>query len=223
MTEPPHLTETRTAYNTVATSYADQAASELPKKPLERALLATFAELVGPGQVADLGCGPGRIAAHLKTLGTSVFGIDLSPEMVATAQKSHPGLTFKVGTMSTLDIKDEELTGIVAWYSIIHTPPPLLPTIFAEFNRVLIPGGHLILAFQAGENNRLHVSKGYGHDISLDAYRLSPDHITDLLANAGLTTTARLIREPEDYEKTQQAYLLARKPAEVTSRTAHCR
>nr|WP_019854343.1 methyltransferase domain-containing protein [Actinopolyspora mortivallis] len=33
--------------------------------------------------MADVGCGPGRVTAHLGALGLSVFGMDLSPEMVA--------------------------------------------------------------------------------------------------------------------------------------------
>jgi hypothetical protein len=50
-----------------------------------------------------------------------------------------------------LDLADGVLGGIVAWYSIIHTPPQRLPVTFAEFGRVLSPGGHLLLAFQAGD------------------------------------------------------------------------
>jgi hypothetical protein len=40
---------------------------------------------------------------------------------------------------------------------------------------------------------------------------LSPEAVADLMAGAGLTVTARLVREPEQQEKTPQAYLIARK------------
>ncbi|MDT7711983.1 MAG: hypothetical protein QOG46_672 [Pseudonocardiales bacterium] len=46
------------------------------------------------------------------------------------------------------------LGGIVAWYSIIHTPPEELPVVFAEFHRVLAPDGHLLLTFQVGDEPR---------------------------------------------------------------------
>jgi hypothetical protein len=46
----------------------------------------------------------------------------------------------------------------------------------------------------------------------LDAYRLPPDRITDLLTRAGFDVRAQLVREPEEPEKVRQAYLLARKP-----------
>ena len=53
--------------------------------PHWRQVLATFAELTataGLGPVADLGCGTGRITAHLESLGLDAFGVDLSPAMV---------------------------------------------------------------------------------------------------------------------------------------------
>jgi len=211
VTEPAYLTQTRTAYDTVAVDYAELLANELATKPLDRAMLAAFAELAH-GTVADLGCGPGRVTAHLDALGADAFGVDLSPGMVAVARQRYPGLRFEQGTIAALDLKDESLGGIVAWYSIIHTPPELLPAVFAEFHRVLVPGGQALFAFQVGDDERRHIEEGYGHTVSLDAFRLSPDRVTALLAEAGITVTSTLIREPGDREKTQQAYLLARKP-----------
>jgi hypothetical protein len=103
------------------------------------------------------------------------------------------------------------LAGIVAWYSVIHIPPELLPELFDEFCRVLAPGGQLLLAFQVGDERR-HLEHAYGHAISLDSYRLPPERVTDLLNRAGLDVHARLVREPEKPETVRQAYLLARKP-----------
>jgi hypothetical protein len=56
------LEDTRTSYDTVAASYADQVRDLLDETPEERAVLALFADLVrtsGGGPVADVGCGPG--------------------------------------------------------------------------------------------------------------------------------------------------------------------
>jgi SAM-dependent methyltransferase len=215
VTEALHLHATRLAYDTVAVDYAELLRDELAAKPLDRALLATFAELVcatGAGPVADLGCGPGRVTAHLHTLGLDVFGIDLSPVMVSVARQTHAGLRFDEGDLTDLDLADASLRGIVAWYSLIHTPPELLPVAFAEFHRVLAPDGLLLLAFQAGDE-RVQLEQGYGHAISLDAYRFSPDQIAEQLGAAGVDVHAKVVRQPDPPEKTPQAYLLARKPS----------
>jgi hypothetical protein len=76
MIEPSYLRATRAAYDAVA-AYAEWVSNDLTAKPLDRALLGVFAELghgAGAGPVADLGCGPGRLTAHLHSLGLSAFG-----------------------------------------------------------------------------------------------------------------------------------------------------
>ena len=209
--EPAFVRATRAAYDTVAVDYAELLREELAAKPLDRAMLAAFAELVaGSGPVADLGCGPGRVAAHLAGLGLELFGVDLSPAMVAVARAAHPEVRFEEGALSALPIGDAELGGIVAWYSIIHTPPEQLPEVFAEFRRVLRPGACLLLAFQVGDAP-VHLTQAYGHAVSLDAYRLDPAAVTGQLADAGITVEARLVRRPEPTEKVSQAFLLARR------------
>jgi SAM-dependent methyltransferase len=213
VSEPEYLRSTRAAYDTVAVDYADLLRTELSRKPFDRAMLRAFADLVaaaGGGLVADVGCGPGRVTAHLDGLGLDAFGIDLSPRMIAVARADHPSLRFEVGSMTALDLADGALAGVVAWYSIIHFPPEALPAVFAELSRVLAPGGRLLLAFQVGDE-RVHLEQGYGHTVSLDAYRLLPDAIADRLREARFAVTARLVREPDEMEKTPQAYLVAQK------------
>ncbi len=111
MPEPSYLRTTRAAYDTVAADYAELLSTELAAKPLDRALLAAFAELAqaaGVGPVADLGCGSGCVTAHLHSLGLSAFGVDLSPAMITVARRAHPGLQFDVGSMTALDLLDNE-------------------------------------------------------------------------------------------------------------------
>lgn len=215
MTETAHLDTTRASYDTVAVDYHRLLRDQLAAAPFDRAMLGAFAERVldgGGGLVGDLGCGPGRVTTYLDKLGLDAFGIDLSPGMVAVARQAHPGLRFEVGSMTGLDLEDGSLAGAVSWYSTVHTPFDELPQIFAEFHRVLAPGGHLIMAFKVGDEN-VHLDHAYGHDLSLDVYRFPPERISELLGRAGFIEVARLVRAADvEWEKTPQAYLLARRP-----------
>ncbi|MEJ8670610.1 class I SAM-dependent methyltransferase [Streptomyces sp. MS1.AVA.1] len=214
MTDSDFLTTTRTFYDAIAEDYADLFRDELAGRPLERALLGVFAELVdGDGPVADLGCGPGRTTARLASLGLSVFGLDLSESMLAIARRENPGLRFEQGSMLELDLADGALAGALSFYSSIHTPVDRLPDLFAEFHRVLAADAPLLVAFQAGDEHRHH-DRPFGHPVSLTFRRRLPEHLADLLTAAGFTLVSRTVREPDPAldETSPQAFLIARKP-----------
>ncbi|MFD7164967.1 class I SAM-dependent DNA methyltransferase [Streptomyces violascens] len=189
------LADTRTSYDTVATSYADQVRDLLDETPYERSVLALFAELVqatGGGPVADVGCGPGRITAHLRGLGLDAFGIDLSPAMVETARREHPGLRFEVGSMTDLDLADASVAGLVAWYSLIHVPDDEVGPVFAHFRRAVRPGGLVLLGFHVGDGSRLK-TRGYGgHAMKVHVHRRQPAQVSAWLDDAGFTAEAQM-------------------------------
>ncbi|RVW07660.1 class I SAM-dependent methyltransferase [Prescottella agglutinans] len=210
MTEPSqHLRATAEAYDAVAVRYAELARDELDSLPLDRAVLAAFTELArdtDSGPVAELGCGPGRVTAHLRDLGLDVFGVDLSPVMVELARDTYRDLRFEVGSMDALDLADGTLGGIVSWYSVIHTPPRDLPAYFAEFRRVLAPGGHLLLAFFESEGEPV---ARFDHRVTT-AYRWPIDGLARLAAEAGFVEVGRMLREPRADERYRRGHLLMR-------------
>jgi SAM-dependent methyltransferase len=224
-TDPDHLTRTRATCDRVADEYAAHIADELAGKPLDRALLACFAELVdGAGAIADIGCGPGHVAEYLHGLGAQVIGIDLSPEMVALARKRAPDVPFETGSMLALAVPDATWGGIVAFYSIIHLPPEARPLALAEFHRALRPGGLLLLAFHIGDiadvgdvgEEQRHLDEWWGQAVSLDVWFLQPAEIEATLRAVGFTIEMSLVRQPyapEVEHQSQRAYILARKPA----------
>ncbi|WP_086559834.1 class I SAM-dependent methyltransferase [Streptomyces africanus] len=219
MTDLDFVDETRVFYDTVAEDYAVRFSEPPVAMPLDLGLLYGFAELVGEGgEVADLGCGPGRVTAYLASRGLSVFGLDLSESMLAIARREHPGLRFEQGSMLELDLADASLDGVVSWYSTIHTPLDRLPDVFAEFFRVLRPSGHLLLGFQAGDEPR-HYEEAFGHRVALTFRRRQPERIAALLEAAGFVVRSRTVREPDEElgEPVRQACLIARKPPEPVS------
>jgi len=216
VTETDIFRATREGYDSNAQRYFDFVRDSMRDRPLERAMLGAFAELVkaaGPGPVADLGCGPGYLTAHLHGLGLDAFGIDLSPAMVALARETYPQLRFEQGLMARLDLSDGALGGILSRASIIHTPPEQVPATLAEFHRVLAPGGHLLLDFPADDHPD-QVARSYDHKVAL-AYTWLPDHIAGLLRGLGFVEIGRLVCEPAktDRRQFQVVQILARKPA----------
>ncbi|MEJ2888114.1 class I SAM-dependent DNA methyltransferase [Actinomycetospora aeridis] len=213
---PSDRASTRAGYDAIAEAYAEHFRDELAGSALDRAVLGAFAELVegAGGEVLEAGSGPGGVAAYLHALGVPVRGVDLSPAMVALARREHPGIRFDVGDMAALDVPDGSLGGLLAWYSLIHVPAPELPAVLGEFRRVLRPGGHLLVAFQVGDDVS-HQDEAFGHPVSLDFRRLQPDAVAALLEAAGFDVTARVVRTAEQASRARalpQASMLARRP-----------
>ncbi|MHA6762254.1 class I SAM-dependent DNA methyltransferase [Streptacidiphilus sp. PAMC 29251] len=194
------LADTRTSYDTVAVSYAEQLREALGEKPYLRAALALFADAVqeaGGGPVADLGCGPGHITAHLHQLGVDAFGIDLSPGMVAVARRDHPQLRFEVGSMTDLDLAGESLAGALAFWSLIHVPDDAVPTVLDGLSRALRPGAPLLIGFHLGEGSRLKTQGYGGHPMNVQVHRRRPARMSGWLREAGFTVEAELLLDPE--------------------------
>lgn len=162
--------------------------------------------------VLDVGCGTGATTAILHGHGLGVIGMDLSPNMIAQAQRLNPDLSFRVGSMSELDLPDHSVGGVCAWYSIIHVPDEHLSEVFEGFSRVLISGGLVLLAFQVGDQPRI-LREAFGQHVELTFYRRRPGDVTDRLERAGLHRYAEVVREPDSdgFESTKHAYLIARK------------
>ena len=214
MNADDRLATIRSTYDLVAESYARLRPDASFEAPTDRAMIEAFATHVTDGDarlVVDAGCGTGRMTRLLSSQGVDVAGIDVSAGMIAAARRNYPELSFEVAELADLPFADMRLGGVFAWYSIIHSAPTDLPRIFAEFFRVLAPGGHAMLSFQVGDGHR-HLSRAYGHDVSMEAQLFRPESITDHLAGAGFDMVAHMARQARPHEKTPQAVLLARRP-----------
>jgi SAM-dependent methyltransferase len=177
------LSDTRSSYDTDASGYAEKVRGLLDGRPYLRASLALFAELVhgaGGGPVADVGCGPGYVTRHLQDSGVDVFGIDLSPQMIA------------------IDLAEDSLVGIVAFWSVIHVPDHAVPGVFEQFSRVLRPQGPLLVGFHVGDETR-HTTEGYtGRPVNVDSHHRRPSTVKAWLRDAGFTIEAELVMGPDE-------------------------
>lgn len=202
------------SYDTVASEYVARIYRELDGKPFDRELLDRFADRVrGRGRVCDLGCGPGHVARYLKDRGVDVFGVDLSPGMVAEAARLSPDVEFVRGDMRRLELGDGALAAIAAFYSLIHISREELPAALAELRRVLAPGGLLLAAFHVG-TEALRLEELWGLPVSVEFVFFEPAEMERRLAEAGFEIVESLEREPYEgvEHPSRRAYILARSP-----------
>lgn len=142
------------------------------------------------GRILDAGCGPGHWSEFLAAGGTrEVIGVDASAEFVATARGRFPDIPFHRADLAALPLADRSVGGILAWYSIIHTPPADLPAILAEFARVLTPGGSALVGFFDGGPG-----EAFDHAVHT-AYYWSAEALTDLLTPHGFVVEQASARQ----------------------------
>jgi len=209
------IQDTQTSYDRVAAEYANRFKDEMDDKPFDRDCLDRLArEVVDLGPICDLGCGPGQIARYLHRQGVKTLGVDLSPKMVAAAQRLNPEIHFHQGDMLALPDADNSWGGIAAFYCIIHIPREQVADALREMRRVLKPGGILLVTFHIGEEIK-HIDEWWEKPVNLDFAFYLPEQMEDWLKEAGFELMESLVREPnpEVEVAARRAYLFARKPA----------
>jgi ubiquinone/menaquinone biosynthesis C-methylase UbiE len=192
---------TKAVYDAIADEYDRQFRDELTSKPLERAILMAFLELVGQGMVADVGCGPGHVTAFLSAHHENVIGIDLSPRMIELAQDRAPDIGFTVGSMLELAADDASWAGAVLLYSIIHLTEDERSLAFGELARIVRPDGWVLVSFHvddaefaAGETKQIRT--WFDHVVELDGHFISQADVAAQLEAVGFTVVATLERKP---------------------------
>ncbi|MBN9101570.1 MULTISPECIES: class I SAM-dependent methyltransferase [unclassified Pseudonocardia] len=215
MGENDAVERTRRDYDEVAELYNDLVRGpEDATDALSVAMINAFADIVraggSEGAVVDAGCGPGQWTDHLDRAGIRTYGVDLSPAMIAIARRYRPDLRYEVGSMFRLDAADESVAGVLAHFSLIHTPPDLLPRVLAEYARVMEPGGPLLVGFQITDTADADGWVPYDHKAS-PAYRWTPDALADRLGEHGFTELGRLRIVAQAPGKPPGGYLLTRR------------
>lgn len=98
-------------------------------------------------RLLEVGCGNGTVSKHIaRKFGLQVTGTEIKPTQVQVARrgiKEIPNIKF-VGTTATDLPFDDGYFDIILTYKVMHQVPPWLRAL-KEINRVLKPGGYLIL------------------------------------------------------------------------------
>ncbi len=130
---------------------------------------------LGPlhGDVLDVGTGQGLLAIELARRGAAVTSIDASPgeQRIGIANAGHQGvadrITFVAADARAIPFRDRSF-GLVAMLDALHHLEDG-PAVFSELQRVLSPGGTLLLAEMTPDGlaliARVHASEGRVHPV----------------------------------------------------------
>jgi len=208
------LAKVKKGYDLIAKEYAEHYFHELDEKPFDRRILEWFAAQVPSGEeVYDVGCGPGEITSFLHHLGVDVKGIDISPNMINVARTLTPGCLFMVDNMLNLNMPDESVFGITAFYAIVHFSLKEVNRTLEEFYRVLKPGGNLLFSFHVGDEIISTENFLEKEGAALDFVFFDVDEIRDMAESAGFCFEECMVRYPyvEREYASRRAYIWAKK------------
>ncbi len=116
----------------------------------KRAYIETL-QLKGNEKILDVCCANGKGTRMLSKLVPkgNVFGIDLSPGMIAFAKAKNTeeyfNTKFKVGDCSKIPFNDSSFDVVTATLALHELPTSLLKSVMNEIKRVLKPNGYLFV------------------------------------------------------------------------------
>ena len=103
-------------------------------------------------RILDAGCGPGRTGAVLHARGHRVVGVDADPELIDAAREDHPGPTWIVADLSTLDLASHGEpepfdAAVVAGNVLAFVAPETETEVLRRIRAHLNPDGFAVVGF----------------------------------------------------------------------------
>lgn len=152
--------ETKAFYNKIAGVY--DLLAERSEQPMREIALEMLAP--APGEhLLEIGFGTGHVLARLaQDVGPTgkVFGIDISENMLAQAREllQREGLADRVtlacGDAEDLPYPGDSLDGIFMCFTLELFDTPDIPRVLAQCQRVLRPGGRIVVAAVSKEGEQ---------------------------------------------------------------------
>lgn len=109
---------------------------------------ADFVDALGVRSVLDAGCGTGRVAIELARRGLDVVGVDLDPQMLASARRKAPHLSWVEADLATVTLGRRFEAVVLAGNVMIFLAPGTEAAVVESLAAHLEPGGLLVSGFQ---------------------------------------------------------------------------
>ncbi|MEU1892610.1 class I SAM-dependent methyltransferase [Streptomyces pristinaespiralis] len=195
-------------------------------KPDENLVSYLDRGLVAPGRALDLGCGPGRNALYLASLGFQVDAVDLSAEAISWAEErareSGAGRAVRFHRGDAFALDPAEFGGP---YDLVHDsgcfhhlPPHRRVSYLQLLDRVLAPGGRFSLTcFASGAmGSELPDADFYGQSRLHGGLAYTPESLRWIFSDLEEVELRRMRDEPAESPCFGEAFLwsaLFRRPS----------
>lgn len=214
------------SYELMAERYAEVVKTKPHNAYLERPAIYALVPDISGRRVLDAGCGAGINLQWLLEQGArEIVGVDVSPKMIAIARREMPAerVSLHIADLGEpLDFLADSSFDLVFSSLVVHYLEDL-NRLFAEFARLLQPGGYLVFStHHPYEDHRLHGGSYFETRLITETWRMRGEPftvsfycrplsaITEALARAGfliermteaLPTEDYRLADPESYAR----------------------
>lgn len=138
-------------------------------------------------KILEIGCSRGFLVKKMKSFSKSVTGIDINPEAISRGVTTN----LRVMDATKLEFSSESFDKIYSCHTIEHIPD--LEKLFSEIERVLKPGGRVVLVYPwelirglGAIPAALFIFKNPFRCREIHLHKLNPQKIKKIIKNSSL-------------------------------------
>jgi SAM-dependent methyltransferase len=165
---------------------------------------------------AEIGCGGGRIAAHVSPIVHSLLCCDISAPMLELCKKAlinQPNVTFKdIASSSLLPEYESTMDFVYAFDVMVHLDLHTIWRSMCTIHDLLKPGGYMFIhtanlltemGWRRFESQLKYSPPGF--------YFVTPEIVRTLLTRAGFAVVRESVEDPQDFYFGRDLMILARR------------
>lgn len=147
---PKFIFESRGCHDFQASTYDDKVRADLNKDYIRENYfqildgVIEFAQFEQGMKVLDIGIGTGLLTERMP-LGLELYGIDISPKMMEKLREKNLSVKLAVGSFRDIPYSKLFFDRIISTFAFHHLTPEEKEDAFTEMDRVLKPGGYLVI------------------------------------------------------------------------------